>query len=128
MLHGVGSSRKNRHTFHLVVAPFLELTSVDHSKPLGGLIKSYNEVVERGCCLTVSAALESSHEASSVVEDIYVELERLRVHACFDAFGQARGRLVPPFLSVRDQCREKDCPIAIDQYYNTFFTGLDSLN
>jgi hypothetical protein len=111
-----------------MVAPFLEFTSIDHRKPLSGLIESYDEVVEHGRRITVSAASQSTSEATSVMEDIYVELELVRFEMRFDAFGQTRGRLVSAFLSLCDQRREKDGPIAIDQHDNSLFTSLDCLN
>ena len=75
MLHGIGSSKNGRRTSHLVVASFREFISVEPSKPLSGPITSYTEVVGPGCRVTVSAVPQSSHEASSVMENINVELD-----------------------------------------------------
>ena len=111
-----------------MVASFLEFTSIDHRKPLSGLVEPYDEVVEHVRRFAVSTASQSGREATSVVEDIYVELELVGFEMCFDTFGQASGCIVSAFLSLCDQRREKDSPIAIDQHHNSLFTSLNCLN
>lgn len=111
-----------------MVTPFLEFTSVDHRKPFSGLVESYDEVVEHDRRFTVSAAFQSSDEATSVMENVYVELELVAFETGFNPIGKARGRFVPALLSLCNQRGKKDSPIAIDQYHHPFFTSLDCLN
>ena len=95
--------QEHLHTSHSMVTPLLDFSSIDHRKPLSGLVESYYKVVEHGRRIAVPVAFESSGEAASVMKDVYVELELVRLQMGFDAFGQTRGRIVSAFLSLCDQ-------------------------
>lgn len=95
--------QEHLHTSHFMVTPLLDFSSIDHRKPLSGLVESYDKVVEHRRRFPVSAASQSSYEATSVMKDVYVELELVRLQMGFDAFGQTRGRIVSAFLSLCNQ-------------------------
>jgi len=125
--NGYNQVKQGRLTSHLVITSFLELTSVDHRKPLTGLIESYDEIIEHGRRVSVSGPFQGIYEATSVVEDVNVELELVRIQVRFDAPSQERGRFVSAFLSLCDQRGKEYCPIAIDQHHHSFFTSLNFL-
>ena len=111
-----------------MVAPLFEFTGIDHCKPFCSLVEPYDEVVEHGCRFAVSGAFQRGYKTTSVMEDIYVELELVVFQMGFDTLGQTRGCLVSAFLSFCDQLGEKDRPISIDQHNNPFVASLDCLN
>ena len=76
----------------------------------------------------MSAASQSGREATSVVEDIYVGLGLVGFEMGLDTFGQASGCIAYAFLSLYDQRREKDIPVATGQHRNSLFTSLNCLN
>lgn len=99
-----GQVRQERgRTSYLMVAPFLEVAGIDYCKTFSSLVESYDEVVKHDRRFVVPVAFQSEREATSVMEDIYMEFELVGIQVGIDSFGQARGRLVTALLSIRNQ-------------------------